>query len=91
MKNRQHIWDCFKQYFITLLITINIQIIIFIHITKNSFMNHAKYMPIFDLFQHLIKALFILKDTVNTNFLTNVMLRGTGYIILPYHLNDNLR
>lgn len=78
MKSRQHILDCFKQYFITLLITINIhvQIIIFIHITKNSFMNHAKYMPIFDLFQHLIKALFIFKDTVNTNFLTNVMLRG---------------
>lgn len=75
MKSRQHILDCFKQYFITLLITINIQIIIFIHITKNSFMNHAKYMPIFDLFQHLIKALFIFKDTVNTNFLTNVMLR----------------
>lgn len=76
MKNRQHIWDCFKQYFITILITITIQIIIFIHITKNSFMNHAKNMPIFDFFQHLIKALFILKDTVNTNFLTNVMLRG---------------
>lgn len=76
MKNRQHIWDCFKQYFITLLITITIQIIIFIHITKNSFMNHAKNMPIFDLFLHLIKALFIFKDTVNANFLTNVMLRG---------------
>lgn len=33
-------------------------------------------MPNFDLFKHLIKALFIFKDTVNTNFLTNVMLRG---------------
>lgn len=48
-------------------------------------------MPNFDLFKHLIKALFIFKHTVHTNFLTNVMLRGTGYIILPYHLNDNLR
>lgn len=33
-------------------------------------------MPNFDLFKHLIKALFIFKHTVHTNFLTNVMLRG---------------